>query len=242
MSAAGPAGILVEACLEDVVSAVAAEQAGAGRIELCSGLNEGGVTPSAGLIRAVREAVDVPLMVLVRPRPGDFVYSGGELDVMHRDIREVYRAGANGVVLGALTPAGTIDESAMRSLVNAAGKLEVVMHRAVDQTPEIVTACEQLAALGVQRVLTSGGAPSALAGATAIARLVSAFGSRLTLLAGGEVRADNVPEILRRTGVREIHLGPRRVVRAAGMGIREELDIEQLSAVVRAVRAYQEEP
>jgi copper homeostasis protein len=229
------ASILIESAVESVACAIAAVGVGAGRLELCADLARGGVTPSAGLIRAVRSAVDVPLMVLVRPRPGDFSYSAAELDVMRHDVREARRAGANGVVLGVLTPAGTIDESAMRLLAAAAGTLDVVMHRAVDQSPDVVEACRTLVALGVRRVLTSGGALSAHAGAATIATLVATYGERLTIMAGGQVRADTVRELLRRTGVREIHLGPRRRVGAAGMGARDALDVEQLAAVVRAV-------
>lgn len=228
--------ILIESAVESVACAIAAVGAGAGRLELCADLARGGVSPSAGLIRAVRSAVDVPVMVLVRPRPGDFVYSAAELDVMRHDIREAYRAGANGVVLGALTPARLVDESAMRMLVAVAGSLDVVMHRAVDHTSDVKEACRALVALGVGRVLTSGGAPSALAGATMIAELVTALGDRLAIMPGGEVRAVHVAELLRRTGAREIHLGPRRVVSDTGMGVREALDVEQLAAVVRAVR------
>ncbi len=228
--------ILIESAVESVACAIAAVGAGAGRLELCADLARGGVSPSAGLIRAVRSAVDVPVMVLVRPRPGDFVYSTAELDVMRHDIREAYRAGANGVVLGVLTPAGLIDESAMRLLVAVAGALDVVMHRAVDHTPDLMESCRMLVALGIRRVLTSGGAPSALAGAAMIAELVTALGDRLAIIPGGEVRAVHVAELLRRTGAREIHLGPRRVVSDTGMGVREELDVEQLAAVVRAVR------
>jgi len=228
--------ILIESAVESVACASAAVGAGAGRVELCADLARGGVTPSAGLIRAVRSAVDVPLMVLVRPRAGDFVYSAAELDVMRHDIREVYRAGANGVVLGVLTPGGLVDESAMRMLVAVAGSLDVVMHRAVDHTPDVMESCRMLMALGVRRVLTSGGAPTALTGAAMLAELVTALGDRLAIMPGGQVRAGHVAELLHRTGAREIHLGPRRVVSDTGMGVREELDVEQLAAVVCAAR------
>ena len=116
-----------------------------------------------------------------------------------------------------------------------AGALEVVMHRAVDQVPDLVEACEILVALGVRRVLTSGGASSALEGVEMTAKLVERFGGRMDIMAGGQIRAENVQQILRRTGVGAVHLGPRRRVRGAGMGDRDELDIDQLAAVVRAV-------
>ena len=228
---------LIEAAVETVACAVAAVRAGAGRLELCADLARGGVTPSSGMIRAARAAVDVPLMVLIRPRPGDFVYATVERQVMREDIREARRAGANGVVVGALTVGGLVDQATMGELIDAADGLEVVMHRAVDQARDILAACEALLALGVQRVLTSGGAPSALQGGEAIAALVERFGGRVDIMAGGQIRADNVRQILRLTGVDAVHLGPRRRVGPAGMGERDELDIEQLAAVVRLSRA-----
>ena len=227
---------LIEAAVETVACAVAAVRAGAGRLELCADLARGGVTPSAGLIRAVRSAVDVPLMILVRPRPGDFAYSVAELEVMCHDVREARRAGANGVVVGALTQDGIVDQPALRGLSDAAGGLVVVMHRAVDRLPDLVEACDVLVALGVRRVLTSGGASSALEGVEMTAKLVERFGGRMDIMAGGQIRAENVQQILRRTGVRAVHLGPRRRVGGTGMGDRDELDIEQLAAVVRAIR------
>jgi copper homeostasis protein len=226
---------LIEVAVESVAGALAAVRAGAGRLELCADLSHGGVTPSAGMLRAVREATDVPLVVLIRPRPGDFVYTPDELTVMRHDIREARRAGANAVALGALTQDRQVDDSSMRGLIDAAESLEVVMHRAIDQTVDVPQACATLAALHVRRVLTSGGAPSALEGAAVLAMLVHRFEPGLSILAGGKVRAASVKELLHRTMVGAVHLGPRRRVEAAGMGERDELDLEALDATIRAI-------
>lgn len=220
--------VLVEAAVESVAGAVAAARAGAGRLELCAGLAEGGVTPSAGLVRAVRRRVDLPLQVLLRPRPGDFVYAEGDVESMMADIRDLKLAGADGVVLGALTPDGLVDRELVARLVARARPLTVSFHRAIDQTADLGAAVATLAELGIGRVLTSGGAPTALAGAEVLRRLVQRFGATVTILAGGTVRADHVARLVQQTGVREIHLGPR-LPNGAG------LDVAALEAAVRAL-------
>ncbi|MEO8636938.1 MAG: copper homeostasis protein CutC [Gemmatimonadales bacterium] len=233
--------ILIEVAVESVACALAAVGAGADRLELCADLASGGVTPSAGMIRAVREAVDVPIVVLIRPRPGDFVCSATELAVMRHDIREARRTGVNGVAFGALTVDHRLDIDAMRLLVGAAGSLECVMHRGVDQALDVMEAARSLIACGVKRVLTSGGAVSALAGAGPIAALVAEVGTSIEIMAGGKVRSTNVGEILGRTGVRAVHAGPRTRLSAAGMGDREVLDLGQLVELVRTIREIEEE-
>lgn len=221
--------MIVEACLETVASAVAAERAGADRIELCSDLAEGGVTPSAGLIRAVRSRVDIPIHVLIRPRGGAFVFDGAEEEVMLADIREARRSGADGVVVGALSTGQRIHRARTERLVAAAGTMAVTFHRAFDATPDLDASMALLVELGVPRVLTSGGAATAMEGSAALARLQSRWGERITLLAGGGVRASNVRRLVDATGVREVHLGPRL---AEGHG----MDIVELEATLAALR------
>jgi copper homeostasis protein len=221
--------MIVEACLETVASAVAAERAGADRIELCSDLAEGGVTPSAGLIHAVRTRVGIPLHVLIRPRGGEFIYDAAEEEVMLADIREARRAGADGVVIGALSAGQRVHRARTERLVAAAGTMACSFHRAVDATPDLDASIALLVELGVSRVLTSGGAATAMEGSATLARLHSRWGERITILAGGGVRAGNVRQLVERTGVREVHLGPRL---AEGRG----LDIRELEATLAALR------
>jgi len=221
--------MIVEACLETVASAVAAERAGADRIELCSDLVEGGVTPSAGLIRTVRSRVDIPIHVLIRPRGGAFVFDAAEEEVMVADTHEARRSGADGVVIGALSAGQRIHRARTERLVAAAGTMACTFHRAFDQTPDLDASIALLVELGVSRVLTSGGAATAIEGSATLARLQARWGDRITLLAGGGVRASNVRRLVDATGVREVHLGPRL---ADGRG----MDIRELEATLAALR------
>ncbi len=156
------ASVLVEACVDTVASALAAEAAGAARVELCAGLAEGGTTPSAGLMALACERLRIPVFVLIRPRGGDFLYSEAEMEVMRRDIRQAKTLGARGVVLGVLRPDGHVDEARTRVLVDEARPMAVTFHRAFDVTPDASAALEALVALGIDRVLTSGQARTAL--------------------------------------------------------------------------------
>jgi copper homeostasis protein CutC/predicted NBD/HSP70 family sugar kinase len=207
--------VLVEICVDDLDGALAADAAGAERIELCADLLEGGTTPSPGLIRAVLSSVQTAgVQVIVRPRGGDFVYSEAELDVMCLDLEAIIAAAQTsttpvGVVLGALRSSGEIDEDALRRLVAAAGPLPVTFHKAFDQTPDLITAYATLRALGVRGVLTSGGPHPALEGLDTLASLVALSNDAPdapVVLVGGSVRAANVAEIVRATGAREVHL------------------------------------
>jgi copper homeostasis protein len=217
---------LVEACVQTVASAVAAEAAGANRIELCVNLAEGGLTPSAGSLRAARSRVQIPIHVLIRPRVADYVYDDAELEAMLLDIREARRSGADGVVLGALTRGAMVDREITAQLAAAARPLAVTFHRAVDQTPDLGAAVATLVELGIDRVLTSGGAETADQAIPTLASLVGGFGARITILAGGGVRAGNAARIARRTKVPELHLGPR----LPGRG---DLDVAAFRAVVQ---------
>jgi copper homeostasis protein len=197
--------ILIEAAVESLDDARAAVEGGADRLELCADLDAGGVTPDRALISAVVSSVSVPVMVMVRDRPGDFVYTRDELDRMRRDVALALVMGAAGVVVGALTQAGRIDVPAMRELMSAAYGLPVTFHRAIDQTRDVLPAIDALKALGVRRVLSSGGKPVALDGSVTLAAMIERAGATLTVVAGGGVRSTNVAELVRRTGVREVH-------------------------------------
>jgi copper homeostasis protein len=199
--------ILIEAAVETLEGSVEAVREGAGRLELCADLATGGLTPDPELIRAVRAAVHVPVSVMIRPRPGDFIYRPEERRAMLDQIQLAKAAGAQGLVFGVLTAAGLIDEGWTVRLTAAARPLSVTFHRAVDATPDLLASVEALARLGVNRVLTSGGAPSAEQGLRQLGRLVHQFGRRIGILPGGRVRAENAGQIVRRLGVSEIHVG-----------------------------------
>ncbi len=205
--------VLVEVCVESVAGAYAAVTGGAERIELCSSLSDGGLTPSAGLCEAVCAAVQVPVFAMVRPRAGDFFYDSTEVDVMTRDLDALRRAGAVGFVTGALTADGDVDRRRLRELVDLADGLPVTFHRAFDVCRDADEALEQLCALGVARVLTSGQRAAAPDGKRGIREAVERVGDRLVVMAGAGVRADNVVRLVEFTGVREVHLsaaGQRR--------------------------------
>jgi copper homeostasis protein len=207
--------VLVEACVDAIDAALEAERGGAGRIELCGELLQGGVTPSAGLIEVVKAKVRIPVCVLVRPRTGDFLYSDDELDVMRRDIALCKSLDVAGVVLGALTTDGDVDASRLRELVELARPLAVTFHRAFDFARDRERALDTLIALGVDRVLTSGGAPTALEGAAELSRLVHHAAERIVVLAGGSITSANVADVVRATGVREVHVRGAEQVRSA---------------------------
>ena len=206
------AGVVrVEACVDSVESALAAQAGGASRVELCDDLVEGGTTPSAGMIATCRERLRIPLFVIIRPRGGDFHYSEVELEVMRRDIATARELGADGVVLGVLHRDGSIDEERTRALVEEAGPLSVTFHRAFDVCREPFEALEVLVRLGIDRVLTSGQAATAEQGIPVIAGLVRQAAGRIGILAGGGIREGNVQRIVRETGVREVHLRGTRI-------------------------------
>jgi copper homeostasis protein len=205
--------VLVEACVETVDGARAAEAGGAGRIELCAGLIEGGTTPSAGVIAEARERIAIPLFVIVRPRGGDFVYSDDDLAVMRRDIATAVSAGADGVVIGALTSAGRVDSVIVRELVELARPMQVTFHRAFDVTRDFADSIEVLVDAGVDRVLTSGGAATAVEGIATLASLVRQAADRIVVMAGGTITESNAAQIVRETGVREIHVRGERTVK-----------------------------
>jgi copper homeostasis protein len=205
-------GIQVEVCVDSVASAVAAERGGAARVELCSGLIEGGVTPSAGLIEMTRAAVSIALHVMIRPRAGDFCYEPDEFETMRRDITVAKRLGANGVVFGILDANGNVDVARTRELVDLARPLAVTFHRAFDMTTDLFRALDDVCAAGVVRVLTSGGEPTSLQGQEAIAQLVRRAGGRIVVMPGSGIKPENARGLVDHTGVKEVHVGLRSTV------------------------------
>lgn len=198
--------VLVEACVDSVTSARQAEAAGARRLELCRNLEVGGTTPDFETLARVREHTRLPLHVLIRPRGGDFHYQRDEAATLLADIAAAASGGADGVVLGAVRPDGRVDSELTRRLVAAARPLNVTFHRAFDHVRDPLEALDSLLELGIERVLTAGHAGTAEAGIPVLQRLLLHARGRLTILAGGGIRAGNAARIVRETGVRELHL------------------------------------
>ncbi|WP_030487397.1 copper homeostasis protein CutC [Micromonospora chokoriensis] len=195
-----------EICIDSVEGAVAAEEAGADRVELCSALFDGGLTPSLGTIETTLRAVSrIRVHVIVRPRAGDFIYSPFEIEAMERDVRAAVAAGAHGIVIGALTAEGDVDVPTTRRLIAAAGDASITFHRAFDMTRDPYAALEQLIAMGVDRVLTSGQEVSVLEGAPLIADLVRRAAGRIVIMPGGGITPRNIARIVEATGADEYH-------------------------------------
>ncbi len=199
--------MVLEVCLDSLDSALAAQEGGADRIELCSSLAEGGLTPSLGFLETVRQHLSIPIQVMIRPRGGDFCYSELELEVMQRDIEYAKKAGADGVVFGLLNPDGTIAVEATRNLLVLAHPLSVTFHRAFDLTRDPLEALQVLMDLGVNRVLTSGQAASAFEGLELISRLLETAQGQIVIMPGGGV--EKYLKAILKTGLQEIHLSGR---------------------------------
>lgn len=201
--------VKLEICVDTIASVRVCTAAGADRIELCAGLVEGGTTPSAAFLRAARQAFPGKIMAMLRPRAGDFLYSDDEFALMLDEIDSFRRDGADGIVCGILTADGAIDAARWRAIAERARGLDLTFHRAFDVSRDLSESLETLIALGVPRVLTSGGFPEVMAGLNSLASLVKQAAGRITILPGGGVRPELVTEIIRRTGVTEVHLSAR---------------------------------
>lgn len=199
--------ITVEVCIDSVASAVAAERGGAQRVELCSDLLEGGVTPSLGLLGVVRSKVSIAVHPIIRPRPGDFCYSDSEFECMQRDIEVAKAEGADGVVLGILHPEGSVDVERTRQLVEFARPLSVTFHRAFDMSADLFRALEDVCVTGASRILTSGGEQECLQGIATLAKLVQSARGRVSIMAGGRIGIRDAATIVEKTGVTELHVG-----------------------------------
>ena len=241
---------ILEICAGSVASAIAARDGGAQRIELCAALEVGGVTPSAGLIAEARKVEGLVLNVIIRPRGGDFLYDSHEVACMEEDIRTCKELGVDGVVIGALTAEGEIDTEACRRLIEAAEGMSVTFHRAFDMCKDPHKALEELIAMGCNRVLTSGQAPTAEAGIELLKELVEQADGRIIIMPGCGVSSKNAARILRATGAGEIHASARRSVGSGmlfrnacvSMGnsendeyARKETDVNEVRAIVNSI-------
>jgi copper homeostasis protein len=204
--------VVLEVCVDSLESALAAQKGGAHRIELCSDLLEGGITPSAGLIASVRRRISIGVNVMIRPRGGDFCYSADEFEAMEQDVRMAKQLAADSIVVGILKEDGHVDTRRTRHLVDIARPLKVTFHRAFDMSIDLDQALEDIIQTGADRLLTSGAEQTVEEGMTTVARLVSAAGGRLVIMAGAGISERNVLRVLTETGVREIHAGLRTAV------------------------------
>ena len=202
--------ILLEVAIASLGDALTAEANGADRLELNAAMSLGGLTPSLGLLQEVKRRVKLPVMVMIRPRPGGFCYDETDFDVMCRDAELALAHGADGLVFGLLTAEGHIDLERNRKLVNLnAGRVPVVFHRAFDLTPDPFLALEQLVELGVRRVMTSGQEETAYNGAWRISSLIDEADERIEVLPAGGINRFNIADVLMRTGCEQVHCGLR---------------------------------
>lgn len=240
--------ILTEAVVTTAQAAIEAQHLGLSRIELCTNLEAGGLTPSIGLIETVCEHVDFPIHVLIRPRAGDFCYNKFEQGQMARDVRAAASAGADAIVIGALTSQFQIDTEAMQRFLDAAEGCSITFHRAFDVAAQPEAALQTLLELGVQRLLTSGQQPTALEGAALIKQLISQAGKQLTILPGSGINASNAAQLIEQTGATELHFSAMRAKEmppnAVAMGKNEisipghyEFDTAKAQAMLNAIAA-----
>lgn len=239
---------ILEIAANSVASALAAEAGGAARVELCSALEVGGVTPSHATIAIARERLSIPVHVLIRPRAGDFVFDDLECEVMRRDIETCKASGCAGVVIGVLTADGEVDSPRCRALMDAARGLSVTFHRAFDFARDPLAALDAIIELGCRRLLTSGQADDALAGAPLIRTLVERADGRITVMPGGGITARNIAAIAAATGAREFHASAKVRVGSRMRGANSRLgemddsdwqtDAGEVRARVVALRSY----
>ncbi|MQW85391.1 copper homeostasis protein CutC [Sinorhizobium saheli] len=234
-------GIKLEVCVDDAAGLAAAIDGGADRIELCSALALGGLTPSAGLM-ALAGPPPVPVYAMIRPRPGDFVYGAADLDVMRRDIDQAREVGLAGVVLGASLADGRLDARMLTKLAGHAAGLGLTLHRAFDLTPDFAEAISLAVDLGFERILTSGGARSAPEAVETLAGLVELAAGRISIMPGSGITVDTIGLLLPRLAVTEVHSScslseSTRDRRLIDMGFAAEGRRRTDAAAVKALKA-----
>ena len=215
--------ILLEVCANSITSALAAQNGGAQRVELCENLNDGGTTPSAGQILIARKQLHIKLFVLIRPRSGDFLYTDVEFEVMKADVQYCAYAGCNGVVIGMLKADGTIDKERCAELIKIARQsgLGVTFHRAFDVCADQFKALEDVIELGCDRILTSGGKSTAMEGSAVIVQLIKKANGRIKIMAGSGINEHNVADLVHFTKVTEIHGSAKKPVES-GMNYKND--------------------
>ena len=244
----------IEICVEGTDGLIAAQNAGADRVELCASLIDGGLTPSLGVVREALRVGTIPFHVIIRPRGGDFLYSEVEFNAMLEDVKILRDMGnVAGVVIGCLTADGAIDQARTKALVDAARPMKVTCHRAFDMTADYRAAIEALIACGVDRVLTSGQRDTAIEGADILKDTMAIADGRIVIMACGELDADNIAQVRQATGVDEMHFAALKTLKSemtfrnphVGMGgtaIEREYEVtvtdtEAVRATIEAARA-----
>ena len=203
---------ILECCVDRLESAINGEKGGATRFELCANLIIGGTTPSLTLFRQVRENTNLPIHVLIRNRFGDFGYTDNEIEEMCNSIKEFVKVGADGVVVGALTPAGDLDVAAMKKFIEAANGTKTVLHRAFDMCREPFSALEKAKELGVDTILTSGQKGNCVEGAGLLKELIERAGNNINILIGAGVNAEAIKKVFEITGGKNYHMSGKKVI------------------------------
>jgi copper homeostasis protein len=206
---------MLEVAVFNIESAIAAEAAGANRLELCENPNEGGTTPSYGTLSVVSSIISIPVFPIIRPRGGDFLYSRAEFDVMKNDIRLCKELGFAGVVIGLLLPDGSIDKERTKELVQLAAPMDVTFHRAFDRCNDPLRGLHDIIETGCKRILTSGQVPSAPDALDLLQTLVHEAGDKIIIMPGSGVRGNNIATIKIATKAKEFHSSARKVVPTA---------------------------
>jgi copper homeostasis protein len=215
MMSSNPSSFLFEVCANSAASAIAAQEGGALRVELCDNLYEGGTTPSAGCIALTRKSISIGLNVIIRPRGGDFLYTDLEFEIMKYDVKCAKDLGVDGIVIGVLLPDGSVDRQRTEELAHLAQPLSVTFHRAFDVTRDPCQALRDIIETGCNRILTSGQANKAAEGAELIAELVKKAGKRITILVGSGVNEENIAELIRTTRAWEYHGSAQKRIASA---------------------------
>jgi copper homeostasis protein len=225
---------LLEIAVQSLQTAIAAEHAGADRIELCANLQDGGTTPDLELLQQTRAAIKIPIHVLIRPRPGNFFYTAHEFAQMKNQIAAARSANINGVVLAILHKNSTIDVERTRELFHIAQPLNLTFHRAFDASLNLIKSLEDVIATGADRILTSGGAPTAPQGALLLARLIAAANGRIIIMPGGGIRPDNLKSLSYATQAAEFHAGLGSLIPYGHPDLSQfEFQVRQLSALCK---------
>jgi copper homeostasis protein len=241
---------ILEVIAFDIESCEIAERAGAHRIELCANPAEGGTTPSFGMIRKARELTTIQLFPIIRPRGGDFLYNVEEFEIMATDVKLCRDLGCDGVVIGMLNADGTVDTNRCPRLVEIAYPLEVSFHRAFDRACDPYEALEDVISMGCQRILTSGGKPSAMEGIFTIRQLVEQANERISIMPGSGVRSSNMLELIQQSGAHEFHSSARKNISSRmdfiNPGMNEmletiSLDVDEVEEILKVMRVFEAE-
>ena len=201
---------ILEICVDSLESALAGEKGGASRLELCSNLILGGTTPSKGLIDLVKEAVTIPFHVLIRPRFGDFCYTDFEFEIIKRDIQMAKSQGANGIVIGILTPDGHLDVRRLEILIDLAKPLHITLHRAFDMCKDPFLALEEAKKLKIHTILTSGQQQTSLAGTDCLSKLIKEASNEIEIMVGSGLTSHNILAVVNKTNAKAYHLSGKK--------------------------------